>query len=332
MLVKKVLTITLHIDKYEDMFNSDFESTFKRLISDKYINVCYKSILVKEILRIIRYSDMTILDNMLNGTAYVDVEVEVLGTIFNSGELLNGSKIVKIYKNAMDAEHPDVGVKIKTDNQIISKHLNVGDIIPIVIEKSSYTINSKQISVIGVPYTPTVSDKIIFNILDDMSDVEINKINYMYEYVKEETIKFKETEKLPSYKKLFSDLMYPYKSKQDITKQPLFKKLKFNKLSIDQNYLKCKSGDLIMYPDELHKSEKAFYKTSSVDKEVLLEIEKKMPSIQIVDTSAYTAVSFMLNKYLLYLLGINDISREYKSPEDIRKNYNYCKICKQLKV
>lgn len=338
MLIQKLLTLTIFIDSYNDLFSGDMNGTLKRLIEVKYKNVCYKSILIKNVISIGKYGNINIVDNMLSGYATVDVEVLIEGIIYSQNEIVTDCEVLKIYENAITVNGKYTGATI-TANSLLTKTLVIGDKIPIVIKQSRYMIGSDRIASIGEPLMPMFDDNPIFSIDRSLDSIEVLKINELYAMINKELDMHKKISKLDNYKG-FVGILYPFNAKQDYLKQPKIKKMKLAKYDI-QLLSKITVGNVVVYPNELNKMDGEVYyaKTgvgdssvgdSSVGDSSVGDSSYDLSS-SIVVMSAYNVISYVLNKYLLYLIGLRELVDSYKTMDDMRRSATYWILYKKMK-
>lgn len=319
MLDNKVITTTVNLDDYSDIYTNNYDLVLKKKLENKFVNKCFKSILIKKIVRIINYSDIMLVDNLLNGIASVDIEFEVEGVILNKNEILSGCKVVKIYSNGLSAQHEIAGLSVESKNNLFMKTIKVGDYISVAIKMAKYSINKPTISASAVPYIPKESQKILFQINQDMKEDEIKKLMNEMKRIEEEEEKHKQFNKTKLYKDLIK-FMYPYRSKQNYKKSSVFNKFKMKSHTIS-DFKKIKKSMFVTYPDEEEKLDKVFY-VSTVNKDIKLNF---------ISISAFSFTSHMLTQYYIYLMGIRSLYEFYsKNNVDITKE-TYYKICMKQK-
>ena len=265
MIITKVINTTIDLFDPVDIYTVDIKSTLKKKLEDRYKKRCYQSILIIEIVSIKRHSSVIMVNNRLDGAAYVDVEFEAKGIVLITGEILHNCKIIEIHSNAITMEHEYAGIKLQKDNgDAIFKILKVGQKIPVVIQKVRYMVNQTSISAIATPFLPSITEEVFYNITEGLSPEETNELtNLMLEIDKEEDT-HKSAMKEETYE-FFKNLIYPYKVNQKYELNQRAVSLKFKPVALElKALLEIKSG-VIVYPQEDNRSNKRLFWSKNCD-------------------------------------------------------------------
>jgi hypothetical protein len=157
----KILYDNIEIDDPIALIAGDVNSELKAILTRKYANRCYMSVLVLQIIRIIRRGDCLVNQEAVNkqwanpvcGRIYVEFEVECL--VYNSGEIITGCKVMTVddYMNIYcETAYADIYLRESKHNSTIQR----GQIISIVVENTQYDVMQERFSVSGVIFVPSV--------------------------------------------------------------------------------------------------------------------------------------------------------------------------------
>jgi hypothetical protein len=157
----KILYDNIEIDDPIALIAGDVNSELKSILTRKYANKCYMSVLVLQIIRIIRRGDCLVNQEAVNkqwanpvcGRIYVEFEVECL--VYNSGEIITGCKVMTVddYMNIYcETAYADIYLRESKHNSTIQR----GQIISIVVENTQYDVMQERFSVSGVIFVPSV--------------------------------------------------------------------------------------------------------------------------------------------------------------------------------
>jgi hypothetical protein len=229
--------------------------------------------------------------------------------------------------------HDKASIIIKNNNNKINKVLQVDNNIPIIITGVKYNIGNNKISTSAYPLSPEllINETIYFNIVDGINNQEKEKLNMIINNINE--IKLEIKNQNSQIINLFKILLYPYKSKIDISKKYNKKIEKIDLLNID-SLLKLSSG-CIMYTTDLDKSEEKILFLINEHKELNTnnkETETSDINANIIYNKSYNILSYILNDYLYYILGLKELVTHYDSIEKIKTINNYWKIYNENKL
>lgn len=325
MRITKILETTIDLTDPSDIYQHDIESLLLKKLNDRYHERCYQNIFIIGVNKIIRRSDIIMVDNQLNGGAYIDVQFEVEGIIFIEGEIITGCKIIEIHSNAITAEHKYAGIILKKEDNKIFSILSIGMEIPIVVNKVRYIPNKKTVSMIGVPFIPKADEENTFyNVTNKLDPESIEKLGYIFDMIeKEKSLHEGNIKNIQSYK-FFQDLLYPYKNIQRILHNPVIKKGNFSAVAIDMKSMINIDKGIIIYPNEEPKQNSLFFWSKNDN----LQID----DYNIINIAAFPLLAGIANKYLIYLYSLKNLVEFYNSPEIMSSLMTYWKLCKNAKV
>jgi DNA-directed RNA polymerase subunit E'/Rpb7 len=324
MITTKILLVTVNLSLHESIYSTNKVEIITNILNKKYKNKCFQSILITEIIRIIQYSDTLLEDDRLDGSADIDVQFEVKGIHFITGELLVGCKVVDINAKNMliESKYADGSIQIdskKQINTIISK----GQFIPVVIISSRYNPNKNKITITASPYYPQITKNIIYSIaeiptMDQIANVEkyMNKLNEEIDLHKEIMKDSKEKYKF------FSNIVYPFKSIQ-----------KFESTKLGNKFKKIESKDFnSLYEKDKYHLISPIDNYNEIDMPLLYSDSSSLVSEEmILFTTLDVAIQDFVSKRLLYMQSIRNLCMYYESPEQIDKMMTYWKMCNKLK-
>jgi hypothetical protein len=332
MIINKVLETTIDLLDPNDIYASNIDNLLMKKLDIRYKNKCYQSILILEIMKIIRRSTIKMVDNRLDGGAYIDVQFEVKGIIFIQGEILHGCKIIEIHSNATIAEHEYAGIKLQKEINLklqkdigdaIFKILQVGQKIPVIVQKIRYMPNQSSISMIAIPYLPTISTEVYYEINQGLNPSQTEQIGYILDCIKTEE-ELHKTVNTKAYD-FFKDILYPYKTNQKYEQSKKVSSLKLIPVSLElKNMLEIDHG-IITYPSEDNKINKRLFWSKNLDVDILKD--------QLVITSSvYPVLADICNKYLLYLQALRGFVETYPTTENMQELLVYWKLCKNAQI
>lgn len=325
MKITKVLNTSIDLLNPDDIYTPDIDTLLIKKLEERYLNKCYQSVLIIKISKIIRHSSIHMVDNRLDGGAYVDVEFEIEGVIFVQGEILNGCKIIEIHANAITAEHQYAGIKLQKDqsNQLIFKILNIGQKIPIIVQKVRYMPNQSTISMLASPYVPKITEDVYYKISTPLTPKETEELHYMLEQVSTEEELHKKISEQKSYE-FFKNILYPYKVNQKFDQSKKVATLKLKPVGLEiKKLLEIDTGTLV-YPQEDNRYNKRLFWSSS-------DISNIQIQGLLINSSAFAAMADILNKYLLYLQALRGFVEVYPTAEQAISMTAYWSLCNNMK-
>lgn len=324
-VVKKTLETSVDLYKASDIYAPNVSAMLVEKLTERYVGKCYQSMLIQKIDSIIKYSETHMVDNRLDGAAYIDVQFVVEGLILVQGELLHGCKVVDITQSGVIVTHPNAGGLVMADakKQVI-KILKKDQIIPVNIQAARYNLNQPQITIRGTPYAPSIRTSVYYNITDIMSPEETEKLS---ELMEELSVELSLHAKISSEKtyKFFEELVYPYKTNQKFEMSQLGSK--FTKITPDlKSILDIRDGCIIV-PEESYKAPglSIYYSKKPMSQETVQNYGI------VIESQIYPAITDCISKRLMYLRNLRGFVEQYNTPEKIQEMMVYWKVCQSVK-
>ncbi len=317
MLITKTLQTSIDLYSANEIYTPNKSDLIMQKLRERYKLVCYQSMIITDVLRIHRISSIYLADNTLDGRAFVNVEFEVQGYVYQQGEVIHGCKIAEINTDMIIATNQFAVVNLqKEPTGRVSSILKVGQQIPIVVKTAKYTINKSSASILAIPYIPLVYKNNYYNITEGFSGEEKEKINGLYLQITEEEKRHAPFERDGRYK-IFQDMLYAYSSNQKFEHSKKADDLNLKPHNFEK-LLEIRSG-IIVYPDEDPKSSKRFFHGEVV----------KLNNVYL-DASIYMVANEILNKYLMYLQALRGFMETYSDLNEIKNLLEIWRGCKKL--
>jgi hypothetical protein len=311
MIVTKILETTIDLFDSKDIYTADVEAMLIKMLENRYKNKCFKSILILDIHKIIRYSDIKLVDNRLDGAAFINVQFEVKGVILVKGEILTDCKVTEIITTGIIVEHKYAGgLIIPGQKNQIYNIIKKGQKIPIIISDVRYNIGQTEISIRGIPFTPQHIKNIYYNIDYGLYEDEDVKLKQLIDDYNNE-LKLHDEIKNKSYE-FFKELLYPYKT---------YNKIKAENINIDFKTLSNINSGIVAYLSEEEKSDSFIYK-----------IDKINDSKEVINSSLYPALIDIINRRIMYLQNLRELVKYYNTKEKIQENMKYWQVCQMFKL
>lgn len=325
MYITKTINTTVDLVNPSEIYEPNLEKLILSKLNEKYVGKCYMSILILKIGQIINMSSRNLVDNQLNGSAYVDVQFEVSGEMFIIDEVLHDCRIEEIHPNAITAYHKHAGIKLQRNSKdLIFKILKAGMNIPIVIKNIRYNLNRDMVSIMGVPFVPTVEKVAYFNINEQLSPLDVEKINDFLTQIEKEEKLHKEISKEKRYG-VFKQLIHPYKTQIDYADTKEAKKLHMKPMNFDiKTFTNIAIGTTCHYSNIDMRFNRRFFITNDT-----IPDDFEDDNLQIT-TGAYMVFMEFLKKYLLYMQCLRGFVETYSTIKSMETMLIYWKICKTL--
>ncbi len=295
-----------------DIIYEPKEKACMKKLREIYQNKCFEGSYILEIKNIIKISDVSISSYHLDvrGELWVTFTAEVVQ--YSENDLIADCKISKKIGNKVFAKTEYSNVILLSHD--LSKLIKEGEHIPIIVKRAGYKILKNNISIIALPFTPSVPiHKSMYILVDNMSAEEINKIKSYIDSAKalKEWIKKLNTANAKKYKQ-FDKLFYPYKK----PKKPSL--LTTNKKDINLldffalNYDKLASNIIIIPSPEISHSE-PFVLKANIDsrKSIEANIKKQTQKWNIIEEKSYVVFESLLISYIKYLNFLKDMVNNY---------------------
>lgn len=321
MKLKKVLETRIDINNINDIYCSDYDKKILQILKDKYINKCFKSIYILDVLQIIKRSGLQCKNKVLDGHMYVDISFEVYGVLYEKGDIIHNCKIIQINANgAMHAKSEYASLHIKNpEGIVIFKEM---DEIPVIVNIARYNIFDTEISASTIPLIPILKKSTIFKIVDNknLGPDEYKDLLDLKELHDLEAKLSSSSKSNKSIFKFFRELLYPYKTP---------KKINFgttDKISFD-NLILLKPDDLV-YKLNSYLDDNTYLKLNLSDKS---KIETLYNDTSIIEIEKSDYIIHLLNEYgkniehLLEFINLYDTTAKIKAKSQVWALYNTLK-------
>ena len=289
MIITKIFDTSVDLFDAQDIYSPNITAVLLKKLNERYRGKCYKSMLITDVLRVIEHSDIRIVDNRLDGAAYVDVQLEVKGIILIKGEILTDCKVIDVLNTGTIIEHRyATGLITPGTNQYLYGIIKKNQTIPIIVNDVRYNVGNTAISISGFPFSPQINKNIYYNLTGVLTDDQKNKLDYILNDIRDELKLHSENKSF----EFFTELLYQFKSNQKFELSKIgsrFSLVDFNKLKDIQN-------GCIVYPCESQKNNNFI---------MLSKQELKESDGMIVNADLYPALVDILNRRLLYLFNLS---------------------------
>lgn len=316
MIEDKIIETSIDLLEPVEIYAADLPKLLLEKLNARYKGICYSSMLITDIVEIIRYSDRYLVDNRLDGACYVNVQFRVSGIILNKGEILHGCKVVKITNTNTIINHKyAIGMMIADPKRRMIGLVQENQIIPVIIQNVRYNIGKPQISIICMPYIPVIKILTFYNIQNNLSPEDTDKVDKLLTNITKELELHEKIKTNKSYT-FFKDITYPYKTQQKFKLTPLGSAFTPLQLTL-QNILSIKEGCITLpeVSDDVYHSKNK----STSDK------------VHTIDSTYYAAISEMLLEKMSYLTMLRGFTEQYDTPAKVENMLAYWKMCKSLK-
>lgn len=325
MLHEKILIKSVDLAETKDIYAADLDSVLIAHLK-KYEGHCSDGMLILRIVRILARGSVVMCTNLNNGYAQCDVKFLAEGILLLPREVLHRCRIIEIHNSIIIASHKYAGIKIdRDDKQVINKILQVGQEIPVIIERACYTINQPNISVVARPYVPIPDRDVIYavNGMYQFSAEEIEKLEFLFNIISknEELVKRASAANAKQFD-FFRNIMFPYQQRRY---QPNKKDIE---IPCDQNlvknlvkHMKDNSALYIYYPATDDRVNKRFFLIDAPDDK----------NTRILKTNLYSAMYHIYSSYCMYIQTLHEFIETYRAVDDVKKLGQYWNVCMELK-
>ena len=323
MIITKIFETGITIDDPFIMYSNNVDNEIMNLLRKYFVNVCYKSCYVLEIIRIIKRSRLEAhIDT--SGDMFVCVVFEAKVIVYQPNEIIADATIVN--------KDSSGGVQCTTDKCAIdvapSKALNMfnnDDKIPVSCTKLRYMYRMNKISTIASLFRPVVNrDPVVFKCSTEGTAIDPTTLIKDYsDLVRQiESGKDERTE-------FFVKLLYPYPKGQtpDYVLQ-----LKASGILNKEDNVELvdflspetyKPGYYVL-PDTLNLSTHTCYYIPFGT-----GMDTNLPNY--VDETIQSVMETFVGEYLIYLSSIESLLNRYKSFDDMKKHQVLLKIFNKQK-
>lgn len=324
-VIKKTLETTVDLYTAADFFAPNVSTMLIKKLTERYVGKCYQSMLIQKIDSILRYSETHMVENRLDGAAYIDVQFVAEGLILTQGEILHGCKVADITHSGVIVTHALAGGLVMADpKKQVFKILKKDQIIPVCIHAARYNLNQPQITIRGAPYAPSARNNVYYNITDIMSPEDTEKLSSVLDELNAEIELHAKLSNEKNYK-FFEELVYPFKTVQKFEMSPIGSK--FTKITADlKSILEIHDGCLIV-PEESYKTQglSIWHSKKSITPDTV------QSHGTVIESHMYPAITDCINRRLLYLRNLRGFVEQYNTPEKIQDMMVYWKVCQSVK-
>lgn len=318
MLITKVLETSVDLFSPEDIYTLDLPKLLLEKLNERYANKCFSSILIFKVVEIIRYSDRIMVDNRLDGAAYVNAQFKVEGLILTKGEVLQGCRVSSSTSLGVIIQHPHaVGIMGQDIQKKAITVLKKDQIVPVIVEDVRYNVGKPQITITCKPYTPQPFPEVFYNINEILSPADTEKIDAILAELASEQKLHMPLKSSKSYE-FFENLVYPYKTARKFHMSPIGSKFSPIKLDLKE-ILKVREG-CITNAD-----------LNTDDFVVHFKKNINSPDLQVINSPLYPAISSILYQKIQFLRMLREFVEQYDTPEKNQPMMAYWMICSSLK-
>jgi hypothetical protein len=317
MLITKILDTCIDLATNAEIYCANVPEMLLVKLRERYAEKCFSSMLILEILEIIRYSDRIMVDNRLDGGAYINVQFKVKGMTLVKGEVVHGCKVSKVLNNNIIVKHQYITGNMAADpKRKIIGIIGLNQIIPVIVDDVRYNIGKSQITMMCKPYTPQPFVEIYYNIINN---THIEKLNEILDRIKEEEAIHEKISKTKVYGG-FKTMVYPYKTARKFEHSALG--AKFSTVSIKELLQSNSNANMCLTAVDF-----------AVDNCILKSNEHISQSVPVTTVNAplYVALSEILLNRLYYLHMLRGFVEYYDTPEKYQDMMAYWKVCASLK-
>ncbi len=321
MHTTKVLETSVDLFDPDDIYTLDVPKLLLQKLNERYENKCFSSMLILKVIEIIRYSDRIMVDNRLDGGAYINVQFKVEGIILTKGEVLQGCKVVNIASFGVIINHPNaVGIMSQDPQKKAIGMIKKDQIVPVIVDDVRYNVGKSQITITCKPYTPQPFQRTFYNVSEILSPEDTEKVDSLLEELAAEEKLHSSIASDKSYE-FFKNLIYPYKTAEKFTMSPIGSSFKPVSLAL-KPLLEIRDG--------------CIYNADPASKEFLVH-SKKTISIaddgqNIINGPLYPALSDVLYQRLSYLRMLRGFAEQYDTAAKNQEMMAYWKVCMSLKT
>ena len=328
MIVKKIIETSIDLLLPSEIYSTDVDQLILEKLKKRYLNICYQSILITKIVEVIQRSAVRIVNNRLDGGAFVDVRFKAEGIIYLEKEIINGCKVSEIRGKNIILEHKYATIMIQDlNNKNIYQTLNINHIVPIIVSKCKYSLSQKNMTITGALYTPQVRQNIVFIINNGLDAYELQKFKIVTQEIeaKEKQLDLLKDRKLFDY---FQNLLYPFKVNQKYEQSDMAKKYQLQPINVTVDAMNTLNSGAIIFPCEDHfKHRRVFYTKKTQDLDQLGDM--------VISNGLYYILTQYLSKYINYLDPLIEFLLIYDSDKGPTEAYKalktYWGLCENLK-
>lgn len=333
MIIYKIIEVSLDIDDPISTYANPNNNILQKLQA-KYENKCFAGCFIMKVLTIEKRSECVIMQNTESCSGSINVKFRAQVIEFMEGEVLLNCLVIKKEpeRSMLIAVNEYCALNISTEN--VYDSINTGQKIPVIIQKSLYSIGSTKAQAYAIPYIPSIN-AIAYNLSNKIitkSDLDVLKnIKSLFIDVYE---KFQEMD--DEEITFFTKLLYPYKNKkpEDLRNDKHIKEFKLDSIKEGSSF------GIIGRPAEMNLNDGLFYEfksadvsTTSVNNNANVKLDKNNKTellikynMKIVEATPSEGLHAIWTEYYQRICMINDFINTYKTKIDKESHVNLWKI------
>lgn len=320
MIITKILETTIDLFSPDDIYTVDVPTMLKNKLSERYINKCFSSTLILEVLEVVRYSDVIMVDNRLDGAAYINVQFKIKGIIYSEGEVLQGCKVVNVASSGIIVSHVHaLGLMSPDPTKKAISVIKKDQVVPVIISDVRYNVGKSQATITCKPYTPQTFQEVLYNITDIISPEDTEKLDDLLTMLSTEEAAHAKLKGSKSYE-FFKNLIYPYKTTKKFKLSPIGES--FDSIALDlKSLLTIREGQCITNADP-------------AVSDFLVHSKKHVSNVDgiiVIDSPLYPALSSIILQRIKYLTTLRGFAEQYDTAEKNQEHMAYWKVCMSLK-
>ena len=315
MLITKILDTSVDLKTHAEIYDPDVVGVLMKKLRERFNGRCFSSMLIIDVVEVIRYSDRIMVDNMLTGAAYINVRFKVNGMVLVQGEVVHGCKVTKVLDHNIIISHPYINGYMTADTKHkIMGLIAVDEVVPVIVDHIRYNVGKTQITMSCKPYIPQPFSEIFYNITDTLHTEKLEDILTRLSDEEKLHEKIKTTKVYLGFKAM----IYPYKTAR-----------KFEHSVIGSKFKEISVKDAVQLKDTCCLTAIDY----AVDNYLLISKDHISSELNVasVNTSLTTALSEILLHKLYYLQTLRGFVEHYGTPEKNHKMQAYWKVCAGLK-
>ena len=99
MIIYKQIETRLDIINPNDLYCSNYNKMLLNLLNKKFLNRCYKSIYIIEIIKIVKRGSIIHTAKNLNGTSYIDLQFKIKGVVYEKNDIIHKCNYISSINN-----------------------------------------------------------------------------------------------------------------------------------------------------------------------------------------------------------------------------------------
>lgn len=205
MLIEKVITTQIETKDPTLIYAADQDAAIKKLLTDRFVNKCFKRCFVTEIVEVTNNSPFIFESNRNGGYSRIVVVFKIRGVVYDKFEIVPDAKIIEIMEDGkliLLSKYATIGLAASPKLQNFRK----GQMVPVRVVDARYVPQKSLISAQGIPFVPIVDPNLTTFDLGVITKDELKAhLPMLIERIEEEQKKFAERE--AKIQKKWNDLL-----------------------------------------------------------------------------------------------------------------------------